>query len=53
MPVQPSGDAEGIGFGDRLVEEIDKRVLDARVLDAGRRKQKSHAASESQSSGVY
>jgi hypothetical protein len=35
MPVQRRRNAEGIGLGDRLAEEVDQRVVDGGVLDAG------------------
>src|SRR6476646_6604896 len=44
MPVQRRGNAEGIGFGDRLAQQLDQSVLDACVLDAGGRKKKSQCS---------
>ena len=45
VPVRRGGDAEGAGLGDRLAQQVDQRVADARVLDAGGREEKLHAAS--------
>ena len=45
VPVLRGGDAQGGGVGDRLVQEIDQRLLDAGVLDAGGREKKFHDAS--------
>jgi hypothetical protein len=33
------GDIEGVGFSNRFAQEVDERVLDARVLDARRGEQ--------------
>ncbi len=44
VPVPRGGDAEGVGLGDRFAQEVDQRVVDARVLDAGGREQKLHDA---------
>ena len=46
MPVQRRGNAEGVALGGRLAEQLDKCVVDARVLDAGGRKKKLQVASE-------
>src|SRR6185503_661685 len=43
--VRRGGDAEGVGFFDRLPQQVDERVVDARVLDAGGREKELHAAS--------
>ena len=45
VPVPRSGDAEGVGLGDRFAQQVDQRVVDARVLDAGGREKKLHDAS--------
>jgi catechol 2,3-dioxygenase-like lactoylglutathione lyase family enzyme len=45
MPVQRRGNAEGVALGNRLAEQFDQRVVDARVLDAGGRKKKLQVAS--------
>jgi hypothetical protein len=42
VPVPRSGDTEGVGVGDRFPEELDERVVDARVLDAGGGEKKFH-----------
>ena len=34
VAVHRGGDAEGAGLGDRLAQQVDQRVADARVLDA-------------------
>ena len=34
VPVHRGGDAEGAGVGDRFAQQVDQRVVDARVLDA-------------------
>ena len=44
VPVRRRGDAEGVALGDRLAEQLDQRVVDARVLDAGRGEEKLHVA---------
>src|SRR4029079_17908548 len=36
------GDAEGAGLGDRLAEEVNQSIADARVLDAGGREKQLH-----------
>ena len=38
------GGAEGTALGNRFIQEIDQRVVDARVLDAGRSEKEPHAA---------
>jgi hypothetical protein len=35
------GDAEGTGVGDRLAQQVDQRIADARVLDARRREKEA------------
>src|SRR5579883_2449519 len=40
-------DAERGGVVDRLLQELDERVIDARVLDASRSEKEFHAASRS------
>src|SRR6185437_217654 len=47
MPVQPRGDAEGVGLGDRLAQQLEQRVFDARVLDARGGEEELHAAAPS------
>ena len=47
MGVDRGGDAEGAGLGDRFAQEVDQRVVDARVLDASGSEKKPHAASQS------
>ncbi len=42
VPVPRGRDAEGVGLGDRLAQQVDQRVVDARVLDAGGSEEKSH-----------
>ena len=44
VPVPRGRDAEGAGLGDRLAQQVDQRVVDARVLDAGGSEKKFHAA---------
>ena len=43
VPVHRGGDAEGAGVGDRLAQQVDQRVVDARVLDARGSEKKPHA----------
>jgi hypothetical protein len=43
--VHRGGNAEGAGLGNRFVQQVDQRVVDARVLDASGREKKLHAAS--------
>jgi hypothetical protein len=45
VPVGRGGDAQGAGFGNGLAQEVDQRVLDARVLDAGGSEKKPHGPS--------
>src|SRR5690348_3686282 len=45
MPVHGGRDAEGARLGNRLAEQVDERVADARVLDACGRQKKLHRAS--------
>ena len=52
VPVPRSGDTEGVGIGDRFVQELEQCVVDARVLDSSGREKKLHAASRSRGSGV-
>ena len=52
VPVHRGGDAEGAGVGDRLAQEVDQRVVDARVLDAGGREEKLQDASSMSAHGV-
>src|SRR5207248_7150092 len=42
--VRRGGNAEGAALGDRFAQEVDQRVVDARVLDAGGGEKKSHDA---------
>jgi hypothetical protein len=42
MAVPRSGNAEGVGFGNRFAQEIDQRIVDARVFDASGGEQKFH-----------
>src|SRR5215207_120225 len=42
--VRCGGHAAGAGLGNRFTQELDQRVVDARVCDAGRREQKPHDA---------
>ena len=44
MPVPRSGDTEGVGIGNRFTQEVDQRVMDARVLDARRGEKILHDA---------
>ena len=44
MPVQRRGNAEGVALGGRLAEQLDQRVVDARVLDAGGSEKKFQSA---------
>ena len=34
VPVPRGGNAEGVGLGNRFAQQVDQRVVDARVLDA-------------------
>jgi hypothetical protein len=43
-PVRSGGDAQRAGLGNRLAEQIDQRVVDARVGDAGGSEKKFHHA---------
>lgn len=45
--VHRGGDAEGVGLGNRFAQEVDQRVVDARVLDASGSEKKPHDASAS------
>jgi hypothetical protein len=45
MPILRGRDAEGAGVRDRLAQQVDEGVLDARVLDAGGSEKKPHASS--------
>src|SRR5207249_4263954 len=45
VPVRSGRDAEGAGLGNRLAEQVDERVMDARVGDASGSEKKFHAAS--------
>src|SRR4051812_32112228 len=45
MPVHRRRNAKGAALGDRLAKEVEKRIVDARVRDAGGREKKLHAAS--------
>ena len=42
MPVSRGGDAKGIALSNWLAQHVEKCLVDARVLDAGRREKKSH-----------
>ena len=42
VAVQRRGNAESVALGDRLAQQLDERVLDARVLDAGGGEEKFH-----------
>jgi hypothetical protein len=42
VTVRRSGDAESIGFGDRFSEQVDQRVVDARIFDASGGEKKFH-----------
>ena len=44
VPVPRSRDTEGVAVGDRLAQQVDQRVLDAPVLDAGGSQKKLHAS---------
>src|SRR5207248_10272240 len=44
VPVRRGGNAEGVALGNRLAQQVEHRVIDARVLDAGRREQKLHGS---------
>ena len=44
-PYPAVGMQRALDLGDRLAQEVDQRVVDARVLDASGREQKFHAAS--------
>src|SRR5690242_17874068 len=43
MAVRRGEDAEDVALGDRLPEQVDHRVVDGRVLDAGGREEQLHA----------
>jgi hypothetical protein len=43
VPVRRGRDTEGAGLGNRFAQEVDQRVLDARVLDASGREKKLQA----------
>lgn len=42
--VHRSGNAEGVGLGNRFAQEVDQSVADARVLDASGSEKKPHGA---------
>ena len=46
MPVRRGRDAEGVALVDRLVEQIDERVADARIPDPGGGEKELHAYAE-------
>ena len=45
VPVPRGGDTEGVGVGDRFAQQVDQRVVDARVLDASGSEKKPHGCS--------
>jgi hypothetical protein len=45
VPVRRGGNAEGTGLGNRLAQQVDQRVVDARVLNAGRSEKKLYDVS--------
>ena len=47
MPVSRGRNAEAAGLGNRFTQEVEQRLADARVLDAGGSEKKPHAASQS------
>jgi hypothetical protein len=44
VAVPGSGNAEGVGLGNRFAQEFDQRIVDARVFDASRSEEKFHDA---------
>ena len=44
VPVRRGGNAEGAGLGNRFAQQVDQRVVDARVLDASGREKKPQVA---------
>jgi len=42
VPVPRSGDTQGVGVGDRFAQQVNQRVVNARVLDAGGSEKKLH-----------
>ena len=52
MPVRRGGNAEGAGLGNRFAQQVDQRLVDARVLDPSGSEKKFDAASRSHGVGV-
>jgi hypothetical protein len=42
VAVPRSGNAEGVGVGNRFAQEFDQRIVDARVFDASGGEEKFH-----------
>ena len=46
MGVYRSGNEEGVGLGNRFSQQVDQRVVDARVADTSGSEKKSHDPEE-------